>query len=121
MSETTHSLNVSERDDRLIALIVYVLFIVGPANGLTMVIGVVLAALRYDKSAPWLKTHYQFQLRTAFFGFLFFVLGLLTVWIFGLGLLVWAVGTLWVVVRAIVGLVRVIDQRPNPDPTSFLV
>lgn len=121
MTDPNSALQQGDSDDRILAAIVYVLFIIGPANGLTMLIGGILAALRYDKSPAWLKTHYQFQLRTLFFGFVFFVIGLLTVWILGLGLLVWAAGGLWVLIRAIVGLVRLIDGRAHTDPSTLLI
>ncbi len=106
--------------DRVLAIVNYVLFLVGPANGLTMIIAAVLAYIRKPEAEPWLQTHFIFQINTLWIGFLIFLAGLLTVWILGLGLLVWLFGTIWVVVRAAVGLVRLIDGRPHPDPRAFL-
>ena len=107
--------------DRTLATIVYVLYLVGLVNGITAIIGVVLALVRKEEAEPWLQNHYTFQIFTFLYALAFFVVGLLTVWVLGLGLLVWLAGWVWFVVRSIVGLVRIIDNKPNPDPRGFWI
>ena len=124
MSEDTPSQTItrSTESDRVLTVVNYVLFLVTPATiGLTSVIAVIMAYIRRDNSEGWITSHYTYQIHTFWYGFAFYIAGWLTVWMLGLGLLVWAAGTIWVVIRAIVGLMRVVDGRPNPDPTGFWV
>jgi uncharacterized membrane protein len=123
MTDTTHPSPAEPRSDdgdRVLAIVNYVLFLIGPANGLTMLVAVILAYVRKDAASDWLKSHFIFQIRTFWWGLAFFLIGFATVWLFGLGFLVWLLGTVLVIIRAIVGLVRVADSRSHPDPRAFL-
>lgn len=50
------------------AKIVYVLYLVGILFGLTTLIGVVMAYVNRGDAPEWLKTHYQYQIRTFWIG-----------------------------------------------------
>lgn len=120
MTETTHLAPQTDDGDRILAIVNYVLFLIGPANGLTMLVAVILAYVRKDQSSGWLKSHFIFQVRTFWWGFAFFLAGVATIWIFGLGAIFWLLGTVQVIIRSVVGLVRLADSRPHPDPRAFL-
>lgn len=105
--------------DRILAVVNYILFLVGPANGITMIIGAILAYVRRPSAAPWLQSHFTYQIYTLWIGFAIFLVGIATVWLL-IGFLILALGTVWVVVRAAVGLVRLVDGRPHPDPRALL-
>lgn len=114
----------SESDDRLMAAIGYVLFLVGPANVLTMIIAVIIAWFRKDKAPAWLATHYEFQLRTLIYAAVLLVISIISaisVILIPVAVLIWLLWSFWVIVRAIVGLIRLVDGRPNPDPETFWV
>jgi len=116
--------NSDPGNDRIIASIVYVLYLIGPANGFTVLIGVIIAFMRKDKAPAWLASHYEFQIRTVLYAIalvLIAIIGVFTVILIPLSLLIWLLLGLWIVVRCVVGLMRIVDARPNPDPTSFLV
>jgi uncharacterized membrane protein len=111
-------------DDRLIAGIGYVLFLVGPTNLVTMIIAAIIAYMRRDKAPEWIATHYEFQLRTLIYAAALLVVSIIcavTVILLPVAILIWALWSIWVIVRVIVGLIRLVDGRPNPDPTTFWV
>lgn len=108
-----------ERGDRILAIVNYVLCFLAFSNGITLLIAAVLAYVRRDQAQPWLKSHFDYQIRTFWYGLVIFVVGFLTIWIFGLGVLVWLLGGIWLVIRAAVGLIRVVDGRPQIDPNGF--
>lgn len=114
----------SGSDDRLMAAIGYVLFLVGPANVLTMIIAVIIAWFRKDKAPEWIATHYEFQIRTLVYAAVLLVISVvcaISVILLPVAVLIWVLWSLWVIIRAIVGLIRLVDGRPNPDPETFWV
>jgi uncharacterized membrane protein len=106
--------------DRTLAIINYVLGFVAISNGLTLLIAAVLAYVRRDQAEPWLKTHFEFQIASFWYGLVIFLVGFFTLWLLGLGLLVWLLGGIWLVVRTAVGLIRLLDGRAHNSPWGFL-
>ncbi|MEQ8404989.1 MAG: hypothetical protein RKE49_07820 [Oceanicaulis sp.] len=122
--QSTGDTRTSPRDqsgDRVLAIINYVLCFLALSNGITLLIAAVLAYVRRDQAEPWLKSHFDFQIATFWYGLLIAVVGFLTLWIFFLGALIWLVGGIWLVIRTAVGLIRLIDGRAHTDPNGFLV
>jgi uncharacterized membrane protein len=107
--------------DRILVIVNYVLAFLALSNGVTLLIAAILAYVRRDQAEPWLKSHFDFQIATFWYGLVFFIAGFLTLWILGLGLLIWLIGAIWLVIRAAVGLMRLIDGRAHNDPWGFLV
>lgn len=113
-----------DRDDRLLCGLVYVLYLLGPANGVTVLVGALIAFLRKDKASPWLAGHYEFQIRTLIYMVALVVIAIIcaiTIILLPIALLIWLLLGLWLLVRVVVGLVRLVDGRPHPDPKTFLV
>lgn len=114
----------SESSERLLAVVGYVLFLVGPANLLTMIIAALIAWFRREKAPGWIANHYDFQLRTLIYAVVLLVIAAacaLTVILLPVAFVIWLLWTMWVIIRVVVGLIRLIDGRPNPDPTSFWI
>ncbi|MEE2525233.1 hypothetical protein V0U79_02570 [Hyphobacterium sp. HN65] len=114
----------SESNERLLAVVGYVLFLIGPANFLTMIIAALIAWFRRENAPEWIANHYEFQLRTLFYAIVLLVIAAacaLTVILLPVAFLIWLLWTLWVIIRVVVGLIRLIDGRPNPDPKTFWV
>lgn len=112
----------SESNERLLAVVGYVLFLVGPANIVTMLIAALIAWFRRDKAPEWIATHYEFQLRTLIYAVVLMVISAacaVTLVLLPVAILIWLLWSLWVIIRVVVGLIRLIDGRPNPDPASF--
>jgi uncharacterized membrane protein len=102
------------------AKIIYVLYLVGLLTGLTTLVGVVMAYIYRDEAPDWLKTHYQFQIKTFWIMILYAIIcGILT-FVF-IGALLFVVLAIWWIVRCVKGL-KFLDQRvayPNPDGWGF--
>ncbi|XPF94449.1 DUF4870 family protein [Colwellia sp. RE-S-Sl-9] len=101
------------------AKIVYILYLIGLFFGITGVIGVVMAYVNKDDASQWLKTHYQFQIRTFWIGALYMFLGsLLSLVLIGwFILLFWIV---WLIIRSVKGLKALDSNRAIENPTSWL-
>ena len=106
------------KNDRIIVAIVYVLYLVGPANGISMLIGAIIAYLRKDSAPAWLASHYEFQIRTVLYAIA--LIGFFTIILIPLSLLIWFLLSFWVVIRVAIGLMRLVDGRAHPNPASFL-
>lgn len=101
------------------AKLVYILYLVSIVFGITGIIGVVIAYINQSEAPDWLKSHYRFQIRTFWIGFLYLVVGaMLSVILIGwLVILFWVV---WLVIRSVKGL-KLLDQKaPHPDPAGWL-
>src|SRR3982074_758854 len=57
--------------DVALAMSVYVLYGIGYFTGISALIGVVIAHVKVDDADPVLRSHYQFQIRTFWIGFLY--------------------------------------------------
>jgi len=100
--------------------IIYILYLVSIVFGLTAIIGVVMAYVNKSDAPDWLKSHYQFQIRTFWIGGLYILIGLFLSLIV-IGYLVLLFCVIWLIIRCIKGL-KAIDQRaayPNPKGWMF--
>ncbi|WP_429911591.1 DUF4870 family protein [Glycocaulis sp.] len=107
--------------DRTFALVCYILQILSVVTGLTAIVAVILAYVRMTEAPDWLKNHYTYQIRTFWYGLAGMVVGILTIWVLGLGLLIMLATAIWFIVRAVVGLIRLTEGRTHADPTGFWV
>ena len=101
------------------AKVIYVLYLAGFVVGVTPLIGVVMAYLAKGEAPEWLDTHYRYQIRTFWIGFLYvFVSALLTVILIGiLGLLATAV---WLIVRCIKGFQALDRGEPIENVATWM-
>jgi len=109
----------SADSDRTLAVINYVLLLLALSNGLSAVIAAIIAYIRRDQASALARNHFDFQIRTFWYGLVIFITGFLTIWLLGLGLLIWLGGAVWLVARAVVGLMRLVDGRVHSDPQTF--
>ena len=101
------------------AKIVYILYMVGIAFGITGIIGVVMAYINKDEAPDWLKTHYQFQIRTFWIGALYIFVGsILSLILIGwFILLFWVV---WLIVRSVKGMKALDEGKSLENPKRWL-
>jgi len=101
------------------AKIIYILYLVGVVFGITGLIGVVMAYINRAEAEDWLKSHYQFQIRTFWIGALFLFIGaLLSVVLIGyLVILFWVV---WLIVRCVKGMKSLDQRQAHPNPTGWM-
>jgi uncharacterized membrane protein len=129
-TETT----VVTTEDRVLPAVVYGLYLLGLVNGLTILVGLVVAYINLDKAGPRMRTHYDFQIRTFWIGLAIFLsLGLLIgisailslvlicIPFLMLFLFLWGAVGVWFAVRCIVGLVYISQDQAYPRPNTWLI
>ena len=107
-----------ERIARNMARMVYILYLVSLVFGITSVIGVVIAYVNRDDAPDWLRSHYDFQIRTFWISISFLLVGgLLSLILIGwLIILLWVV---WLAVRCVKGLQALEGGQWHPDPQGW--
>jgi uncharacterized membrane protein len=98
-------------DLRTWTIICYVLYVLGWFNGLTTIIGVIIAYTKRAEAAgtPW-ASHYDNLITVFWVSLLVGLIGALTVW-FLIGFVILGVLFIWYLYRVIRGLVRALDNR----------
>lgn len=101
------------------AKLVYILYLAGIVFGITGIVGVVMAYINKDEAPDWLKSHYQFQIRTFWIGGLYLLIGtLLSVILIGwLVILFWVV---WLIIRAVKGMKFLDAKEAHPSPSGWM-
>ena len=122
MSQTETTVVTTE--DRVLPAVVYGLYLLGLVNGLTILVGLVVAYINLDKAGPRMRTHYDFQIRTFWIGLAIFLsLGLLigisavlSLVLIGipflmLFLLLWFLLSVWFTVKSVLGLLQLLGDK----------
>jgi len=120
-------------DDRMIAGITYVLFLLLPTF-FPVLIGLVLAYANRDTASAMLRSHYVFQIRSfwMFFGWAVIALAMIGI---GIPLSILLVGipavilgaamlcslSLFFALRCVVGLIYLAQNKPYPRPQTWLI
>ena len=99
--------------------LIYILYLVSIVVGITSIIGVIMAYINKDGVPDWLKSHYQFQIRTFWIGLLYGLIGmvLLTVVV---GILVLLFVLVWYIVRCVKGMNALDEGQAIANPKSWL-
>jgi uncharacterized membrane protein len=103
-----------------LAKVVYVLYLAAVITGVTALIGVVMAYIYRDEAPGWLKTHYEFQIRT-FWLMILYAIGCTILTFVLIGALLFVVLAVWWIVRCVKGI-QYLDRRaayPNPEAWAF--
>ncbi|SDN99227.1 hypothetical protein [Afipia sp. GAS231] len=105
--------------DVALAMSVYVLYGIGYFTGISALIGVVIAHVKVEDADPVLRSHYQFQIRTFWIGFLYITIGFaLSLVLIGIPILIW--WFVWSLIRIVKGIIAANEQRPIANPRSWL-
>lgn len=101
-----------EKKLRDLALLVYVLQAVGFVVGITWIVAVVINYVKIDAARDtWLETHFNWQIRTFWFGFVGWIVGMVTTKIL-IGWLLLAAITIWTIYRVVKGWLYLNDRKP---------
>lgn len=125
----------SAREEMVMPILVYVgLLLTLPTAGLSLLVSLIAAYVLKGGATPAAWSHYVYAIRTCWGALGWMALGAITVLagvpltlvligfpLIALGAAVVILAKVWFVVRAIVGLVRAADGRPQPDPRALLV
>lgn len=101
------------------AKIIYILYLAGIVFGVTGIIGVIMAYINKDEAPEWLKSHYQFQIRTFWIGALYLLAGVLLTFIV-IGFLVILFWVVWLIIRCVKGMKSLDLQQAPPNPTGWM-
>lgn len=101
------------------ANLVYILYLVALAVGVTGIVGVVMAYMYRGTAPAWVQTHYQFQIRTFWIWLLGVVVGGLLTFVF-IGFLILPAVLIWFIVRCVKGMQYVGRREAYPNPETWL-
>ena len=120
-------------DDRTLPTVVYALYLLGLINGLTVIIGLIIAYANRDRAGPAMESHYTFQIRTFWIAIAWWIIaGVLIFWGIPLSLiligvplliaggLILAMTHIWFALRCILGLIYVSRGDAYPRPRTWL-
>lgn len=99
--------------------LVYILYFIGFVVGITALAGLIVAYLKRGEAGPNATTHFTFQIRTFWIGLLFSVIGAITSMIV-IGVVILLATVVWALIRLIKGFMLASDDKPIPDPTTWL-
>jgi uncharacterized membrane protein len=106
-------------DDRGLAFTVYILYFLGYVTGITSIIGVMIAYFQDRSTNSELASHFTFQIRTFWIGFLYLVVGGILLHM-GIGVLVLLWGFVWSLMRNVKGILALNRSEPIAHPNSWL-
>jgi uncharacterized membrane protein len=98
---------------RQITLVVYILQALSVVVGITAIVGLIINYVKKEDAAGTLyESHFDWQIRTFWWGLLWSVLGFILIFAFGLGLIVWFVAGIWAIYRVVKGWLKWNDRQP---------
>jgi uncharacterized membrane protein len=81
--------------------------------GVTALIGIIINYVkREDAAGTVYASHFDWQIRTFWWGLLWSVVGFILLFAFGLGLIVWFVAGIWALYRIVKGFLKLNDNQP---------
>ncbi|MBB3168907.1 DUF4870 family protein [Simiduia aestuariiviva] len=101
--------------------LIYVLYLASILLGITSIIGLIMAYVNKNGDEGLSNNHYRFQIRTFWISLLYGVICIVTMPLFGLGILLTLALLVWFIVRCVKGLKAVGEQREIEDVTTWLV
>ena len=101
------------------ARIIYILYLISIALGITGLVGVIMAYVYRDGAPEWVASHYRFQVRTFWIGLLYVVVGALLTPV-AVGFLILLFWLVWLIIRCVKGMQYLEQSAPHPNPTSWM-
>ena len=98
---------------KTLTMVVYALQVLSVFVGITAIVGVIINYVkREDAAGTVYESHFDWQIRTFWWGLVWSVVGFILLFAFGLGLLVWFVAGIWALYRVIKGFLKLNDNQP---------
>ena len=98
---------------KTLTMVVYALQVLSVFVGITAIVGVIINYVkREDAAGTVYESHFDWQIRTFWWGLVWSVIGFVLLFAFGLGLLVWFVAGIWALYRVIKGFLKLNDNQP---------
>jgi uncharacterized membrane protein len=97
---------------RSLTQVVYVLYALSYFAGITAIVGIIINYVKKEEAAgTWLESHFRWQIRTFWFGLLWAVIGMATVFIL-VGFAVLFANFCWIIYRIVKGWLNLNDNKP---------
>jgi len=98
---------------RQITLVVYILQALSFFMGITAIVGVVINYVKKEDAAGTVyESHFDWQIRTFWWGLVWSVLGFILIFALGLGFIVLFVAWIWAIYRVVKGWLKWNDNQP---------
>jgi uncharacterized membrane protein len=98
---------------RQITLVVYILQALSFFMGITAIVGVVINYVKKEDAAGTVyESHFNWQIRTFWWGLVWSVLGFILIFALGLGFIVLFVAWVWAIYRVVKGWLKWNDNQP---------
>jgi uncharacterized membrane protein len=98
---------------KTLTMVVYALQVLSVFVGITAIVGVIINYVKREDAAGTLfQSHFDWQIRTFWWGLAWSVVGFVLLFAFGLGVLVWFVAGIWALYRVIKGFLKLNDNQP---------
>ncbi len=98
---------------KTLTMVVYALQVASVFVGITAIVGVIINYIKREDAAGTLyASHFDWQIRTFWWGLAWTVVGFVLLFAFGLGLLVWFVAGIWALYRVVKGFIKLNDNQP---------
>ena len=103
----------SVENDRTLALVAYVLHLVGSVAGVTSIVGLIVNYVKRDGYDELFDSHHAWMIRSFWWAILWCVIGLIT-WVLVIGMVILFVVWVWYIYRHVRGLIALLNGEPMP-------
>lgn len=130
----TDTIVTPSSEEKLLPAVVYGLYLLGFTNGLTFIVGLIVAYVSRDSAGPINASHFTFAIRSFWLSIAGFLLGLaifmvgipLSFVLIGIPLLmlggaIMGVIGLWFIARCVAGIYYLARGEAYPRPQSWLI
>ncbi len=104
---------------KTLTTMVYILQALSYFTGITFIAGVIINYIKKDDvQGTWLASHFDWQIRTFWYGLLWGIIGVAT-FVFIIGYFILIANAIWIIYRIIKGWLRLSENKPmyvNPQP-----
>lgn len=98
---------------KTVAMAVYILQALSFFWGLPAIVAIVIDYVKRDDARGTVyESHIEWQISTFWWGLLWTLLGMASMWVFGLGMIVLAVAYIWMIYRVVKGFLKLTEGRP---------
>jgi uncharacterized membrane protein len=104
---------VGIESERTIALVAYVLHLVGAVAGITSIVGLILNYVRRGQYGEPLASHHRWMIRSFWWAIVWFVIGIVTSFIL-IGWVICLFAWVWYVYRHVRGLIALANGESMP-------
>lgn len=106
----------NERSGKTLTTIIYALYAAAFLVGITAIVAIIMNYVKKkDVAGTFLESHFRWQIRTFWFGFLWGAIGAIT-FLIAIGWVVLIANAIWIVYRIVKGLLRLNDNKPMYTP-----